>query len=105
MTKKFLFLVFTLISVMTSYSQVSKDTLKTVNLNDVEIIGVRPGVNTPISQKTITSLDISKDFHGQEMTYVLEKPLQLPHNQMVDNHKVIHILEFVVLIKLVLMLH
>ena len=74
MTKKFLTFVIVLLGTLTSYSQVStNDTLKVVKLNDVEVIGIRPSTNTPISQKTMTSLDISKDFHGQEMIYVLEK--------------------------------
>lgn len=73
MTKKFYFLFSTLmLIVFTSFSQVV-DTLKTVCLNNIEVIGIRPVANTPISQKTITSLDISKNYHGEEMTYILEK--------------------------------
>ena len=72
MTKRILFLVFTFVSVLTMFSQVSKDTVE-VNLNDIQVIGIRPGSNTPISYKTITSLDIKKDYHAQEMTYILEK--------------------------------
>lgn len=80
--KKILLLVITLFSVIISYSQVSKDTIyshvskdtiKTINLNSIEISGARPSVNTPISQKTISNLDIEKQYHGQEMTYILEK--------------------------------
>lgn len=84
MTKKFYFLFLTLMTVFTSFSQVlvtdtlktdtlKVDSLKTVDLNDVVVLGIRPGVNVPITQKTITSLDIKKDYHGQEMTYILEK--------------------------------
>lgn len=60
-------------STLTIFSQVSNDTTKVINLNSIEVTGVRTSSLAPISQKTISKLDISKDYHGQEMTYVLEK--------------------------------
>ena len=73
MIKKILTIVISLVCVMTLFSQVSNDTIKVVNLNDVEVISLRPSSLTPISQKIITSIDIKKEYHGQEMTYILEK--------------------------------
>lgn len=73
MNKIFIILFVFVLNTLTSYSQVSTDTLKVINLNSVEVTSLRPSSLTPISQKTITSIDIKKEYHGQEMTYILEK--------------------------------
>ena len=51
----------------------AQDTTKTVNLTDIEVTGVRTDSNTPISQKTLSTEDISKTYQGQEMSYILDK--------------------------------
>lgn len=60
------------ISVFTvnSYSQES-DTTKTINISDVEVVGVRASSNTPVTQKKVTRDEITKSYQGQEMTYIL----------------------------------
>lgn len=74
MIRKIIFLLFFIAISLCSYSLVSsKDTLKVINLNSIEITGLRPSILTPISQKTISDFDIKKEYHGQEMTYILEK--------------------------------
>jgi len=70
---KFFVLVIALFNVFTSYSQVSKDTVNVVKLNDVEVVGIRPDIKTPISQKVVNSVDIDKQYSGQEMVYILDK--------------------------------
>ena len=51
----------------------AQDTTKTIRLTDIEVTGVRTDSRTPISQKTITSDDITRVYQGQEMTYILDK--------------------------------
>ena len=65
--KKIIILTFLTISV---YSQ---DTLKLISLDDIEVTGVRATTTTPISQKTLTKEDIAKIYHGQEMSYIIDK--------------------------------
>jgi len=52
---------------------IKQDTLKSIVLSDIEVVGVRSDANTPISQKTISSGDIAKTYHGQEMSFILDK--------------------------------
>lgn len=70
---KKLYLLFSLLSFIFIAFGNNKDTVKVVNLNSIEVTGVRPGSNSPISQKTITGDLIVNDYKGQEMVYILEK--------------------------------
>lgn len=56
----------------TSAQKFFQDSLKTT-ISEVIVTGVRPDVKTPITQKTITSEDISKSYQGQEMSYIIDK--------------------------------
>jgi len=73
MKRNFIVLCF-LMSAMTLFSQndsIKRDSVKTINLNDIVVTGYRPNINTPISQKTLTSIDINSQYFGQEMIYIL----------------------------------
>lgn len=56
-----------------SLKMLSQDTTKSLNLNDIEVTGVRTDSKTPISQKILTKEDITKTYQGQEMSYILDK--------------------------------
>ena len=51
----------------------SQDSVKVINLNSVDVTGYRPSLSTPITQKTISSIDIYKQYYGQEMVYTIDK--------------------------------
>ena len=51
----------------------SQDSLKVISLSSIEVTGYRPSVNTPITQKTINSIDVTKQSYGQEMVYIIDK--------------------------------
>jgi iron complex outermembrane receptor protein len=68
--KNYLVLVFLVLSV-SLFSQEKNDTLKVVDLTDLQVIGIRPGDKTPISQKTLSSNDINGQYFGQEMVFIL----------------------------------
>lgn len=48
------------------------DSIKTVELNSVEVVGNRPNNETPLTETTIAKPQIGSVYHGQEMTYILE---------------------------------
>jgi len=58
---------------MISSSVYSQDTLSidTVKLSEVTIQGIRAGSKTPVTQKTITSSDIDRIYHTQELPMLL----------------------------------
>lgn len=58
---------------MITLNLLAQDTTKTIKLTDIEVTGVRTNTSTPISQKTLTKEEISKNYQGQEMTYILDK--------------------------------
>jgi len=66
--KRLLFLL-----MMISSSVYSQDTLSidTVKLSEVTIQGIRAGSKTPVTQKTITSSDIDRIYHTQELPMLL----------------------------------
>lgn len=70
--KKLISVIIVSFLAINSFSQeTEKDTVKTINISDVEVVGVRANSNTPITQKKITRDEITKSYQGQEMTYIL----------------------------------
>jgi iron complex outermembrane receptor protein len=61
------------LSLFSQIDTIKIDSVKTINLRNLIVTGYRPSTNTPISQKTLSNIDIVKDYHGQEITYILEK--------------------------------
>jgi len=58
---------------LSAQDTIKQDTIKSIVLTDIAVVGVRSDANTPISQKTISSNDIAKTYHGQEMSFILDK--------------------------------
>ena len=65
---KKLLLIVTLFTSLTSYSQ---DTLKSKELKEVQIVSVRADQTTPVSQTNLKKEDIQSNYNGQDMSYVL----------------------------------
>jgi len=72
--KKLLLLLTMVLMTYTVQSQVFlEDTTTQVQLDTVELVGIRADKTTPVSQITVTSAEIQQMYYGQEMNYILEK--------------------------------
>lgn len=70
--KKFILLALAFCTV-TAFGQTETSVIDTIDLETIEVTGVRADDKTPITQKTIKGEEIKANYQGQEMVFILDK--------------------------------
>lgn len=73
--KKFLVLIlmFSSVSLLAQEKENEKNEEMCIELESVEVTGVRADDNTPVTEKTVTSEEIKENYQGEEMSFILEE--------------------------------
>ncbi len=81
MRKAFLLLAGTCIAGIYSFAQEKQDSLRLINLQEVQVVSTRAGVNIPVAYTNIGKEEIKKQNFGQDIPFLLTlSPLyQLPY--------------------------
>ena len=71
MRKAFLLLAGTCIAGIYSFAQEKQDSLRLINLQEVQVVSTRAGVNIPVAYTNIGKEEIKKQNFGQDIPFLL----------------------------------